>query len=301
MIAPIAAIAQSDPMDADLCGRLVAHIQTMSPMAIQVEGHQVEELACVATGVVVDFPGNYEPDIRLRRVAITGQGFERHLDDLTPLQAVTVDIDDLQMLPQTGDPTFDYMLEVQQARNLIDVDISVVWDPETLVLTLEQFDIDFPYDNAVSATMQVANVDLSSLGALELSLGGMAVTEATLEVTSNGLFENYGATMLIPLVLSGTMEPEAEVEAMKASAVAVIAKLPSAFFVGDTPEALAAIVADMPTPGGTVDLRLTAEPGLGALRFGSVWLGTAPQSLADFWTYLHGVEVDVTYERVPIE
>lgn len=298
---PMAATAQTDVMTAEICTQLTTHLETDLGYDVEIGGHMAEDQLCVLGDILVRTAANYGPDIRIKRMAISGSGFEAFFADMTPLRTAIVDIDDLQVLPRVGDPVYDYMLEVQQHRNLNDIDISVSWDPATNVLIMDRFEIDLPGENAISATLRVENADLSSLGALEMSLTGMAVTDLNLEVTSHELFENYLAPMLIPALLGSSGDPEQEVEEMKAMALGLLGQVPETILAAASLAAMAELMADIPHPAGTITLEMRANPGIGAVRFGPMFLFRAPETLAEVWPLFEGVTFDIGYERTSVE
>ena len=298
---PFAAAAESDAVDVALCQQLVDQVTALASQSITVAEVRTEGRACVFEGLVVDMPGTYEPDFHIARAVVAGQGFTELLAEQRPLWAVSAQIDGLRIVPQTGDPFFDYMMQVQQARNGIEFDLSITWDSLKRQVRMEQLEVDFPGENALFVRFVADNVDLSSRAALETSLTAMAVTEMDIEVTSNGLFEGYAFPALAGVLLGSAEDPEAEVQALKALALSGLAVLPDDLVDAASREALAQLVRDMPNPGGTLALRLRAEPGIGALRFAPVWLRGVPRSLAEAEPMLVGVTLDASYDRVPIE
>jgi hypothetical protein len=216
-------------------------------------------------------------------------------DGSTPPDRLGVGMTGFRAVVQTGDPQFDYLLLAQSRANETRVNLDVAWDAAARVLAVERLDMDFPGENLVQVTAQLTGVDLSSPGAMQMSLTSLALTELDMTVQTHGLFEGYLLMPLGNMLLSGDGDMEAEVAALKAEATAAALALPEAQFSADTRAALATLIARLPNPAGTLTLSFRAEPGFGATRFAGYAMTGMPDSIAAAEPLLEGVTVEIEW------
>lgn len=255
---------------------------------------------CAVANVGFDSGRAYTPVASADQIRWRAEGIGRFLADLTPPTALDVQISGLRRTVATGDPLLDYLMRVQQGPLATDAQLALRWDAASGVLSLAQFALDFPGDNAVSMTAQIADIDLSSLEAAATSLMSSArLTSLTSEVRSNGLFES---AMLMPLgtmLLLGSADPAAEVAALKELAQTEIAALPETVFSTSSRAALLALIDAMPNPAGTLGLRMTSLTGLDATRLMPLVTKSTPLVDDALWAAFDGVTLDVVYTPTP--
>jgi hypothetical protein len=245
--------------------------------------------------------GTYSPDYLIRSFDWQGDGVQGFLDMSVVPRSIALRIDDLRIAVKTPDPLMTYLLRVQSAKGGIDADVSLAWDQGARVLTLSNLALDFPGDNAVVLSAAARNVDLSSSGAVEMSATGFAVNRMRLIVTSNGLFESYFAMPLGSALLSEEADPEAQIREIKAAVQAVIGKLPAATFPAPTKAALSDLLAEMPTPAGTLTLEMTSDAGIGPAQLAVYALTGVPASVEDLGHIFAGMKVVADYKPTGME
>ena len=206
-----------------------------------------------------------------------------------------VKIDGLRLVPKTGQSQFDYLLQMQSGAQTTSAEVALRWDKHSKELSLTRFEIDFPGDNAVSATARIGSVDLSTTGAMQMSVASFAIRQATLDITSNGLFES---TLLLPLgalMLPQDGDMAAAADALRDKTWAGIAALPDATFSVATKDALSQLVAQMPNPAGTLSLVFDADGGFGPARLAGFALYGVPRTIAEAAPLFRGVTLDATW------
>jgi len=275
------------------CTAMVEGVQALGDMPLTVQEFTTEGEWCVATDLRAgpqDTEGGFA--LAVKRFAWRGTGLESLAEGLPP-RALDLDVRGLHMLPQTGDPLLSWMLAAQARANGTDGTLSVRWDSLTGQISLTALEIDFPGDNAVSATATLTGADLSSQDAIVASLGRMAVTQMTLSVTTHGLFESFLLFPLAQVVLAGA-EPQAEAEEVKRVARSFATDLPPSSFDAATIAALDHLVADLPNPAGRIVLTVTAPEGFGPARLMSV-VAMGLERAGGIESVLDGVRVGVAY------
>jgi hypothetical protein len=255
---------------------------------------------CEITDVVVDMEGQYAPDWHLDRLRITqevvpflaglvGRGAVENLSPGT----YRIDVEGLRIVVQTGQAQLDWVYAAQSRRNKIDAELVMAWDASGKTFRVEAFNIDFPGDNLVEFSALANGVDLSSTGAVQMSATSFALTEADLRIQTQGLFEWH---LLVPLgtyVLPYEGDMDAAVAGLQAEATAAVAELPDATVPKASKEALAALIAELPNPSGTVTLSFRADPGFGPARFLGYAANGVPDSLQEAEPLMDGVTVGI--------
>lgn len=248
---------------------------------------------CVAEAVVLDLQGQYLPDWHMDRLRFRGSALGWLAEGMGLPEGLEVAVDGLHFVIQTGQAQTDWLLAAQARAQKIRAEAALSWDAGARVLRLEGLSVDFPGENLVDASAVVTGVDLSSTGALQMSAGSFALTEAELRVRSHGLFEAYLLMALGTALLPPEGDMEAAAEALRTDLRAAVAGLPDAMVGAGSRAALAALVGELPNPSGELTLSLRAEPGLGPARLAGPALTGMPASLADVAPLVQGVTVEV--------
>lgn len=256
---------------------------------------------CVVDGAILDLAGQYLPDWHLDRLRFRGAALGWLVDGSTLPEGLEIAVEGLRLVVQTGDPQMDWLFAAQSRPNAINADAALSWDAEARVLRLEGLSIDFPGENLIEVSALVRGVDLSSTGAMQMSLTSFALTEADLAVTTHGLFEGFALSALAPMLLPVDGDMDAAAEAIRADLLVGVGDLPEGSFSADSKAALRALVAELPNPSGTLTLGLRAEAGLGPARLGGYALTGVPGTVAEAAPLLQGVTVDVgwTHTNAP--
>ena len=254
---------------------------------------------CSVDGVEITPDGQYQPGFRIAKVSWRANGLQAFLAAGTPPQSLDLKIEDLRMSVKTGNGVMDYLMRVQNDRTGIDADLSVHWEADRKRLVLDRLDVDFPGANAISATASVVRVDLTSQSAAQVSLGAMGLTDISVEVTSNELFEGYVLMPLGTVILGEATDPEVALKSFLAEAKAFVGMLPDATFPDPTKKAIRALLDEMPNPAGTFGLTLRAPGGIGSARFARYAVIDLPKPADAMAALFDGVTVTASYLPTP--
>ena len=248
---------------------------------------------CVAVSPVLDNPGQYAPDVHVDRLKVRGAALGWIADGSGLPEGLEIAVEGLRLVVQTGDAQMDWLFAAQARPNGIDGEASLSWDKGAKVLRLEALSLDFPGENLVEASATVERVDLSSPGAVQMSLTGFALTEADLKVTTHGLFEWYALMALGPMLLPPEGNMEAGAEEVRRDLRGVVAELPDQMFAPESKAALVALIGELPNPSGDLTVRLRAEPGIGPSRVAGYAVTGVPATMTEAAPLFQGVVVDV--------
>ncbi|WP_374395224.1 hypothetical protein [Tabrizicola sp.] len=248
---------------------------------------------CVVLAPVLDVDGQYVPDWRMDRLRFRGAALGWIADGSSLPEGLEIAVEGLRLAVQTGNAQVDWLLAAQARPNGIDAEAALAWDPVAKVLRLERLSLDFPGENRVDASAVVTGVDLSSTGAMQMSLASFALTEAELRVQTHGLFEGYALMALGSALLPPEGDMDAAAEGLRAEALAAIGDLPGTSFSDASKAALRALVGELPNPAGDLAVTVKAEPGIGPVRFGGYAVTGVPATVAAAAPVFEGVKVDV--------
>ena len=248
---------------------------------------------CVVDVPVLDVDGQYVPDWRMDRLRFRGAALGWIADGSSMPEGLEIAVEGLRLAVQTGNAQVDWLLAAQARPNGIDAEAALAWDPVAKVLRLERLSLDFPGENRVDASAVVTGVDLSSTGAMQMSLASFALTEAELRVQTHGLFEGYALMALGSALLPPEGDMDAAAEGLRAEVLAAISDLPGTSFSDASKAALRALVGELPNPAGDLAVAVKAEPGIGPVRFGGYAVTGVPATVAAAAPVFEGVKVDV--------
>lgn len=248
---------------------------------------------CLVDGPVLDLEGPYVPDWRMDRLRFRGSALGWVADGSTLPEGLEVTVEGLRLVVETGDARMDWLFAAQSGPNRIDAEAALAWDPTAKVLRLEGLSVDFPGENSVQVSGIVTGVDLSSMGAMQMSATSFALTDFEAQVTTHGLFEWYLLMGLGSAVLPSEGDIDAAAEGLRADMLTMVGDLPGTSFSDASKAALRALIGELPNPSGDLSLSLQAEPGIGPVRFGGYAITGVPQTLAEAAPLFKGVTVDV--------
>ena len=251
---------------------------------------------CLAENVSLDVDSNVTLEVASLRWRVSGM--DRALQGLPPT-ALSIMAEGVRSAPQTGDPVIDYLMDLQQSTGNITATFDAGWSAESLVLRLNRAEIRFSEDDHIALRGLVTDIDLSDESKIYTSLGQARLTDLTVDIETNGMFENYFAMALGTLLLHGAEDPEAEVENLKAQALQVVSDLPEANFDAASIAALRQILRDMPRPRGFLRVRLQSGDGLGSLRFFALGNAIRGAGVDGLWPLLPDLSVAVSYPDQP--
>ena len=221
----------------------------------------------------------------------------RLIEEGLPPRALEMRAEGLRIAPQTGDPVYDYLLELQSSVDRAGFGLSARWDGVQNVVLIEEAWLDLYGDNRIEGTARIEGVDLTDWAAIQSSAGTAGLADLSLKTTFDGWFETYVAVALGSMLLSPVeTEPRAQVAALQDEAVAMIDAFPESFMPAPSRTALTAFLRALPAPRGSLQLQLSAAPALGAVRMVPLSLLPAEVGLAEAMeAALEGVTLLVTW------
>jgi hypothetical protein len=205
--------------------------------------------------------------IRLAGLEWRGSDVARFIEDGLPPRALQVRGEGLAIVPETGDPVMDYMLDVQMSVDNTAFGFNARWDGVQDTLHIDEASIIFNGTNRITATALFERVDLTDAATIQRSLGSAGLRDLTITSDFDGWFEVNVAGVLAPMLLkAGEVSPQEQVQALKRQAIDAIALVPQESMPLPAQEALGAFISSLPYPRGTARLQLRADPALSAAR-----------------------------------
>lgn len=250
---------------------------------------------CSMRAPVLDLEGQYTPDLHVDRLMFRGSALGWIADGSTAPEDLEIVVEGLRMVVQTGNPQMDWLFAAQARPDGIDARASLTWDAGEKVLRLEGLSMDFPGDNLLELSARVERVDLSSRGAMQMSMTGFALSEADLRITTHGLFEGY---LLMPLgtaFLPYEGDMVAAADALRTDLITVVVNLPDSSFSVASKDALLALIMQLPNPSGELTMALRAAPGIGPARVAGYAATGVPDTMAETAPLFEGVSLDVDW------
>jgi hypothetical protein len=143
--------------------------------------------------------------------------------------------------------------------------------------------------------------DLSSLAALQASLGRVALSRLSARITTRDLFETRILPVLAPVAIGDVRQPEAVLLQERLRARVAIERLPPEIFPDPTRAELYELLTTLPNPSGTLSLEVETGTGggLGLPRFSRFLLSGLPSSAEEMWPALAGVTVSADWAADP--
>ena len=254
--------------------------------------------ACVASSVTQLGQDRVVPSAR--EVRWRGVGLDSFVATGVLPERITIEARKLAAIPVfEHSPSLSWVYRVQSLRTGVDVVMELVLDHTSGAIDLERLSFDFIGDNRIDLQARMTGVDLSDSWALQASAGEAALSAYRLRVESHGLFETLALPALGPAILDGVDDPAAELARMKALAAGWLALLPDDLLAAESRDALIRLIGTLPHPNGVLEIRMQAEPPLGARR--GLALATDPDfdPLKDVARLMDGVALSVTYDHTP--
>jgi len=285
--------AQDDIVPA-LCGEVLTRLAeiTAPVFALSAKATPTNMVGCLYTDLRIDMPGQYVPDWFADSLHLNGS-LQWIADGSSPPDRLGVGLTNLRAVIQTGDPQSDFLYAAQSRPNGARLNLDLAWDAAANALAVEQLVVDFPGENLITLSLLMSGVDLSSPGAMQMSTTSFALSEADLKIQTHGLFEWYALVALGTAVLPRDGDIEAAAQRLREDAMEAVGALPEAQFVGESKAALAALIAELPNPAGTLTLALRADPGFGPTRFAGYALTGAPDTIEAAAPLLDGVRIEI--------
>ncbi|MDA8585176.1 hypothetical protein N9L47_02795 [Rhodobacteraceae bacterium] len=241
-------------------------------------------------------------DVKAQSLSWRGRDLDRFAREGLPPTALSLSIKGITLVPNIGDPVFSYIQSIQARGKSIDVALSYRWDEAAKVLELQSLRFDFPQDDYLELQARVDRVDLTNLGTMQVSVGGFAVTDTSLVIRSERMFQDYVLTALGSVVLRGSSDSAGRVAALKVIGSEAVMRAPNDVLNSASKTALNGLIDQMPDPKGQLVIETSSRTGIGPARFlplvlpyvfGSVWF----DGLDDVWQLLDGVDTTITYDK----
>ena len=176
-------------------------------------------------------------------------------------EPITVDLEvrNLRVQPQSGDPWVDYLLAEQARRQVTNATFDAEWNPASGLFVVCELAIDLPGESAFRLAYRVRGLSPALMAGQVAHMADMEIEELYLEIESHGFFDS-----LIMGLVSGLYRPEASpqetLERFKRELVAAIGVFPDAVFPGASRQALQDLVAAGPFPWGRLEVTLAGGP-----------------------------------------
>lgn len=245
------------------------------------------------------FPAGKHLTIKADSLRWSGDDLARFATDGLPPTSLRLALTGITLVPEIGDRVFSYLQGIQARGNEIDVSVSIDWDEAEKELNIKALRIDLPLGDFVEVQGTVEGIDLSTSQTIQMSAGSFAMTEATVVVRSQQMFQDF---LLLPLgmpLLEGADNPAARVQDLKMMGLEFIADVPDAVLSIGSKAALKALISDMPEPSGILRLSQTSTPGIGPARaIAFAMRGGDFEALDDFLMLMQGIKIDITYDRL---
>lgn len=196
---------------------------------------------------------------------------------------------DVGVVPDTGDAVFDYLLGLQMAQTQMSFGATVRWDGVQNAVLLDGAYLQFDDQNRIDMSARIEGINLTDTSTIQTSLGTMGLRDLTVKSEFVGWFEQYLAMTLGPMILTdAATPPDVQVLTLRRQAIEFMASLPPDFMPTPSDDALAEFIRALPTPRGSAQVQLSAQPPIGVARFAPLAFGSSTGAVADV---LDGVTV----------
>ncbi|MDA9207597.1 hypothetical protein N9O61_01790 [Octadecabacter sp.] len=235
--------------------------------------------------------------VRVDRLKWRASEIDRLISDGLPPRSLEIYGERLGVLPQTGDPVYDYLLGLQTRETEVGFGVSARWDGVQNAIVVDEGYVVFDETNRIDVTGRVDGLDLTDMASIQSSFGTMGLKSLELKTTFDGWFEDYLALAIgVAVLTEPNVAPEVQVAGLQQHAIGFISEAPEAVLPDVARDALSAFITDLPTPRGTLQVQLNADPVIGALRLAPLGFADAEQDRLDLLeTVLDGVRLLVTW------
>ena len=268
--------AAQDLVTQSQCVQMLAGVHAMIDSEPQALDVAVDNAGwCVATDIAISLDSN--GTARLQSLRWRGSDLDRFVTQGLPPRSIEVIGEGFGVVPNIGDPVFDYLVSLQTANSDTEFGLKARWDGVQNVVVLEQAVVRFDDDNRIEASARIEGVNLTDFATIQASAGTVGLRDLTIRSNFEGWFETLIAMSIGPMVLqSSDVPPEAQVATLKQQASDMIAGLPDALMPEPSRVAAIAFVNDLPTPRGSVIVQVSADPPIGAVNFVPLLAGRGP-------------------------
>ena len=188
------------------------------------------------------------------RIEWRAEGLERLLEQSLPPTAVAIRVTDVDMLRKLG------VAEIADAPSMaMQIVLVLRQNARDRQLLIEKLFITGPKGNEVFLTGVFHDVDLSSTGKMQVSLGSAKLRDVVLVATGTRGLERY----IRPYF--GTTFPERS--RRRSKMIEKISNWPDHSFPPATKRAVEQLIAELPAPNGTLRAKVDTGPGISAGSF----------------------------------
>lgn len=260
-------LAAQDRMTQALCeGSWQGAAALFNEARIEAEVRLDDENWCLVEAATIDVDTGTQ--VGLDHIRWRASDMARFAEDGLPPRALEVTARGIRVLPQTGDPVYDYLLGLQTRSGAgIGFDLSLRWDGLQDALLIDTATLTLDAANRIEISGRIDGVDLTDAASIQMSLGTAGLRDLLIKTQFDGWFETYVAVPLgVGVLRDDGVAPAAQVAALKRQAIEFIEALPEGIVPPTSRSALAAFITAMPQPRGAAQLQLSAQPTLSAAR-----------------------------------
>lgn len=299
MICTAAPVLAQDRMSADDCAHSWDAVLDMTGLPNANAPIKVDPTGwCVIEGGAFDVAARSR--LHMETLRWRASDIARFVEDGLPPRSIEVVGDGIHVLPLTGDRVYDYLFRMQSAHTDLGFGLIARWDGVQNAVFIDESYVDFGEGNRVDLTARIDGTDFTDSASIQTSLGTMGLQSLAVKSTFDGWFERYLALPIgVGLLSDATMSPEAQVAALQQEAIVFASSLPTEILPTVAQEALAAFITELPTPRGTLQLQLNADPVIGAARMMPLALTATDEDMAQVVArVLEGVRLLVTWSPI---
>ena len=205
--------------------------------------------------------------VRIGTLRWRASDIARFIDDGLPPRALDIEGTALAALARTGDDVFDYLLALQMNQSKMSFGASLRWDGVQQIVNLNSAFFEFDEGNRIEASARIEGANLTDMATIQMSAGNAGLRNVMVKAQFDGWFETYVAMTLGTMLLSSRdATPQAQVAELKRKGAEILNTFPTDILPDPSRDALIALMNSLPTPRGTFQAQLSADPAIGAVR-----------------------------------
>lgn len=246
------------------------------------------ENGCRVTNLVFNLGNGYSRFEMAEVTLVAPELFARWAEERLP-DALELTVRGMQFSPQTGNPTTDYIIGVQQSP--YDLHLQYHWDEATAALLL----VDASMSSGNLGSISVSGT-LADVSAMPTIIGGMkdivgyGVAQLSVSLANRAILETFAIPTLVAM-LPGDTDPRAHIETLRATLRAMVEALPDDIADTASRAALVDFIDAFPHPRQVYELTVTGDPpipvaelaGVNSIPTGAALLGRLKIVAAHLW------------------
>ncbi len=225
---------------------------------------RVEDGWCVFDEAFFDVRMHLALDYWVERLAVRGAGVDWMAGRTDEPSTLEVRADGIAMLPPWEDnPLMGYVWRVKARRAPMTASLTLEWDGATKLLDIQRLHFDFQGNSALTLAMTARQAPARTADDLNLPAAPFIPTAIDLEVRTHGLFETFLLDTIAFAFLPLDEDPEVTVPALKEKALFWVRTMPETVLDAQSKAAIGALIAELPNPDGTLNLKVGINPDFG--------------------------------------